>query len=87
MPTHSQEHIGVVYVLRTGDARYPLLWSSKKQSSTARSTTEAELIACASALSGEVLNLHTMTESLVGKHVPVIFEQDNQAATTVMNAG
>ena len=74
-------------ILKTGDAPYPLLWSSKKQSSTARSATEAELIACATALFGEVLNLHTMIELLVGMHVPIVFEQDNQAAITVMTTG
>ena len=59
-----KEHFGAVYVLQTGSSYFPLLWSSKKQNSTARSTTEAELIACASALFGEAFNLHTMIESL-----------------------
>ena len=58
----------------------------KEKSSTAKSATEAELVACASALFGEVLNLHTI-ESLVEMHVPIVFEQDNQAAITVMNSG
>ena len=82
-PHTAKSTSGVVYLLKTGNARYPVLCSSKKQSSTARSTTEAELIACASALFGEVLNLHTMIESLVGIHV----QQDNQAAITVMITG
>ena len=64
----------------------PLLWSSKKQIPTARSTTEAELIACASALLGEALNLHTMTEPLTEVRVPVSFQQDNQAATDAQTA-
>jgi hypothetical protein len=42
------------------------------------------MIACASALFGEVLDLHTMIESLVGMHIPIAFEQGNQAAITVM---
>ena len=44
-PHTAKSTSGVVYILKTGEARYPLLWSSKKQNSTARSTTEAELIA------------------------------------------
>ena len=40
-----------------------------------------------SALFGEALNLHTMIESLVGMHVPIVFEQDNTAAIGVMNSG
>ena len=52
---------GVIYVIRTGEVVYfPILWSSRKQGSTARSTAEAELITFASALFGEVLNLHEM---------------------------
>ena len=82
-----KEHFGAVYVLQTGSPYFPQLWSSKKQNSTARSTTEAELIACASALSGEALNLHTMTESLTEVRVPVSYQQDNQAAITVFQSG
>ena len=86
-PYTSKSTSGVVFVLRTGSACFPLLWSSKKQSSTARSTTEAELIASPSALFGEALNLHTMVESLTEVHVPVSFQQDNQAAITVIQSG
>ena len=85
--THQRATSGVVYVLQTGSSYFPLLWSSKKQSSTARSTAEAELIAGASALSGEALNLHTMIESLTEVRVPVSFQQDNQAAITVFQSG
>ena len=82
----SKSTSGVVYVLQTGSSYFPLLWSSKKQNSTARSTTEAELIACASALFGEAFNLHTMI-SLTEVRVPVSFQQDNQAAITVIQSG
>ena len=44
-PYTAKSTSGIVYVLKTGSSNFPLLWSSKKQSSTARSTTEAELIA------------------------------------------
>ena len=82
-PYSAKSTSGIVYVLKTGSSSFPLLWSSKKQSSTARSTTEAELIACF----GEALNFHYMIESLAESKVPVVFEQDNQAAITVMQSG
>ena len=63
------------------------MWQSKKQSSTARSTTEAELIAFASALFGESLHLHTMLETLTEFKVEIVFEQDNQATITILEAG
>ena len=77
----------IAFVLRTGKSHFPLLWSSRKQSSTARSTTEAELIAFAGALFGETLNLHTMVESLAEIPIPISFQQDNQAAIAVIQSG
>ena len=70
---------GVIYVIRTGEAYLPILWSSRKQGSTARSTTEAELIAFASALFGEALNLHAMAEYITDMAVPVRFESCNHS--------
>ena len=78
---------GVIYVIRTGEAYFPILWSSRKPGSTAHSTTEAELIAFASALFGEALNLHEMAECIIDMVVPVKFEQHNQPAITVIRSG
>ena len=73
---------GIVHVIVSGESSFPIM-----QSSTARSTTEAELIACASALFGETLNLQSLIETLVETRVPVIFKQDNQATITVIRSG
>ena len=62
-----------IYVMRTGESYFPILWSSKKQASTARSTTEAELIAFAGALFGEALNPHTMAEHVSEQAIPIKF--------------
>ena len=86
-PHSAKNTSGIVYVLKTGSSHYPILWTSKKQSSTARSTTEAELIACASALFGEALNLHTMVECVTEVPVPIKFKQDNTATIAVIQAG
>ena len=48
-PYTAKSTSGIVYVIKSGIQHYPVMWQSKKQSSTARSTTEAELIAFASA--------------------------------------
>ena len=77
---------GVIYLIRTGGA-YPVLWSSRKQGSTARSSTEADFIAFANALFGEALNLHEMAECIIDMVVPVKFEQHNQPAITVIRSG
>ena len=86
-PYTAKSTSGIVYVMTSGQSSFPVMWQSKKHSSTARSTTEAELIACASALFGEALNLHSLIETLVEIRVPVIFQQDNQATITVIRAG
>ena len=56
----------------------------KKQISTARSTAQAALIALASALFGETMNLHEMTENIADMAGLVRFEPDNQVAITVI---
>ena len=86
-PYTSRSTSGIIYVMWTGESYFPILWSSKKQASTARSTTEAELIAFAGALFGEALNLHTMAEHVSEQAIPIKFEQDNQAAIAVLQAG
>ena len=68
-PYTAKSTSGIVYVIKSGDQHYPVMWQSKKQSSIARSTTEAELIAFASALFGESLHLHTMLETLTESKV------------------
>ena len=79
--------IYVIYVIRTWEA-YPVLWSSRKQGSTARSPAEAEFIAFASALFGEALNLHEMAEYITDMVVLLYqFEQHNQPAITVIRSG
>ena len=76
----------VLYVIKSGIQHYPVMWQQLKQSSTARSTTEAELIAFAT-LFGESLHLHTMLETLTESNVEIVFEQDNQATIAILEAG
>ena len=86
-PHTAKSTSGIVYQISTGESRFLVTWQSKKQSSTARSTTEAELISCASALFGESLCLHSLLEALSEQKVDIIFMQDNQATITVIRSG
>ena len=70
--------------LVTGDAKWPVYWHSKKQSSIARSTSEAELIAMSSALCGEVLQIQDMLHYRWGERPDVFFQQDNQAVVKIV---
>lgn len=69
------------------DCAFPVYWQSKRQSSVARSTTEAELIAMANGLYGEVYNLQSFVQQLIGDVVEVKFFQDNSAVLQVLKAG
>ena len=56
---------GVFICVSTGERSFPIHWYSKKRSSVARSIPEAELIALASGLFGELYNTHSMLEQLI----------------------
>ena len=75
---------GIVIYLVTGDAKWPIYWQSKKQSSIARSTSEAELIAMGWALFGEVLQIQDMLHYLLGERPDAHFQQDNQAVIKIV---
>ena len=74
-------HIG------TGSCAFPVMWQSRKQTSTARSTPEAEMIAMASAMFSEVINLQTFLETVCKDPVPMIFHQDNETVLTILKSG
>lgn len=83
-PWSAKSTTGIVICLITGDAKWPIYWQSKKQSSIARSTSEAELIAMSSALFGEVLQIQDMLHYLLGERPDVHFQQDNQAVIKIV---
>lgn len=78
---------GIMIARRSGDAQYPLHWCSRKQSSAARSTPEAELIAMATAMFTEVMNVQSMLERLLERPVRVNCRQDNQAMVQILESG
>ena len=74
-------------MIRTGACLYPVHWMSKKQTSIARSTTEAELIALATAMFSEVENLQAVLGTILGIDVPVLYQQDNSTLLAVLKTG
>ena len=83
-PWSAKSTSGIIVCLVTGEAKWPIYWQSKKQSSVARSTSESELIAMRSALFGEVLQIQDMLHYLLGERPDVYFEQDNQAVIKIV---
>ena len=66
---------------------FPLMWSSKRQTSTSRSTTEAEVIAMASAIFGEALPVLGLWETLLGRKIKSDVCEDNTATIQVVQKG
>ena len=56
-PYTSRSTSGIVVHIGTGQYTFPVMWQSRKQTSVARSTPEAEMISMASALFSEFCNL------------------------------
>ena len=83
-PWTAKSTSGIVIGVQTGEAFFPVFWQSKKQSSVARSTSEAESIALASTMYGEVLHIQEMLGHLFEVSIPVKFEQDNEAAIKII---
>ena len=86
-PLSAKSTSGILVVAKTGDCVYPLHWVSRKQSSTARSTTEAETIALATAMFTEVENLQEYLGEILGFEIPVFYRQDNNTVISILKAG
>jgi len=66
---------------------FPLFWVSKKQTSTSRSTTEAEMVSLATTLFGEGLPTLSLWELVLGRKVTLDIQEDNQATIKVAKKG
>ena len=66
---------------------FPLMWLSKRQTSTSSSTTEAEVIAVANAVFGEAIPVLQLWETVLGRPVELVIMEDNQATIQVVNRG
>ncbi|CAE6924534.1 unnamed protein product [Symbiodinium sp. CCMP2592] len=86
-PYSAKSTSGIIIMLRTGESYFPVHWLSRKQSSTARSTTEAEMIALATPMFSETENLQTFLEVLLDAAVSVSYQQDNETVLAVLKAG
>ena len=73
--------------LAGSDTNFPLWWSSKRQSATSRSTTEAEVIAMASAVFGEALPVLQLWQTVLERSVEMVIHEDNQATIQVVHQG
>ena len=85
--TSAKSTSGIMIVIKTGTLSLTIIRSSKKQTSIARSTPEAELIAMSSAMFTEVFTVQSMLEQLLERLVAVNYRQDNQAVVEIVTSG
>ena len=86
-PYSAKSTSGILIIIRTEDAVFPLYWTSRKQSSTARSTPEAEMIAMSTAMFFEAFSVQTMLEHLLQRSVRVTYKQDNLGVVQISQSG
>ena len=84
-PWTARSTTGIFIGVKTGDSLFPIHWQSRKQSSIARSTPEAEMIAFASALYGETLHVQELLTQLFETDINVKLEQDNDAVLKIIS--
>jgi len=66
---------------------FPLVWISRKQTYTSRSTTESEIVAMAGALFGEALPTLDLWDMLLKRPMTLEVMEDNQATIKIVRKG
>jgi hypothetical protein len=74
-------------VLAGPNTWWPIAWLAKRQTSTSRSTTEAELVALAKSLFDEALPFLSLFELILGRPVELLILEDNQATIKIARKG
>ena len=63
---------GMIMTLEGPHSWWPLSWASRKQTSTARSTTEAEMVSLGAGLFLEALPMQELLETVLGRQVELV---------------
>ena len=74
-------------VLTGPNTSFPLSWLSRKQTSTARSTTESEVVALAAGLFSEALPVLSLFERAMQKKMRLNIMEDNQSTIRIVKSG
>ena len=83
-PEHSRSTSGAYLILVGPSTWMPISWMCAKQTSTAKSTTEAEGVALTTALLLEAYPVLMLFEILFGREVTLRLKEDNTATIKVL---
>ena len=78
---------GMMIFLSSGASRWPIAWNSRRQTSVARSTTEAEIISMAGAVFSEGQPLLDLLGQLLGRQITMRLKEDNAATLSILHSG
>jgi len=84
---HTKAISGALLVLAGPNSWFPIAWVSRRQTSTSRSTTEAEVVSLAAGLFGEALPFLDLFETIFQRKVELIILEDNSAVIIVLKKG
>ena len=84
---HTRSTNGGLLALTGPSSFFPIAWISKRQTSTSRSTTEAEVVSLAYGVLSEAIPALVLWEQLLGGDVQVQCHEDNQATILVVKKG
>ena len=76
-----------MFICGPNGTKFPVAWSSKRQSATARSTTEAETISLAEGLFSEAIPLQHTLSKIKGSDMKVWIREDNEATIKIIQKG
>jgi hypothetical protein len=78
---------GGLLVVAGPNSWFPISWLYRRQTSTSRSTTEAEVVSLSASLFTEALPFLTLWDIVLGRKVDLIILEDNQATIKVVRKG
>jgi len=79
---------GITFVTsKDGRSRFPLAWSSSRQTSTSTSTAESEIVSLSKATQSQLLPLEHLWDQLLQRPVRSVGREDNSAALAVIRSG
>ena len=86
-PEHSRSTSGAFLVIVGPSTWMPVSWMCCKQTSTAKSTTEAEGVSLTTALLQEAYPVLNLLELILGRDVTLRMKEDNTATIKVLKKG
>ena len=82
-----KSHSGIYLCVECPDgSHFPISWTSRRQQCVSKSTAEPELVAMNDGLYTDALPVQTVLELVLGRKIPLILHEDNQACIQILKS-